>query len=105
MLLAEIAKVNVHDAIEDVSYNAATTVLTIAYKGDTVDKTINLPKENFLSAASFYAITNVLTLALVDGTKVPINFYEFVDTYTIDDMATIDMNLANDGTITANVKV
>ena len=100
---AEIAKVP--EAVEDVSYNATDAELTISYTGSTADKVINLPKENFLSAASFDAATHILTLTLVDETTVTVDLAELVDTYTVADTATVDMDLANDGTITASVKV
>ena len=99
---AEIAKVP--EAVEDVAYDASTANLTISYTGSTTDKVINLPKENFLSAASYDADTHILTLTLVDETEVTVDLGDLIDVYTVADTTTVDMTLSGNE-ISAAVKV
>lgn len=72
----------VNDCIDDqndIAYDPSTGTLTLTtVTGGT--ETVNLPVENFLSAASFDDITNDLTLTLVDGTTVTVALDDLVDT-------------------------
>lgn len=119
--------------VKDVAYDSATQKITFtfnddttkdvelkelltgaAYDGATGDFTftkangeavvINTPKENFLSAASFDAETNTLTLTLVDGTEVPVALGDLIDVYTVADTDSVDLEMV-DNEITANVKL
>lgn len=121
------------EAVMDVAYDAAAQKFTItyaddstsdielknlitgaAYNGETGDFTftvangeaivVNTPKENFLSAATFDEASHILTLTLVDGTTVPVDLKELVDTYTVNSTATVELAMSETGEITANVK-
>jgi len=64
------------------TYNGTTGALTFTNE-DGVANVINLPLEQFLSAASFNSATNVLTLTLNNGTTVPVNLAALIDLYTL----------------------
>jgi hypothetical protein len=98
-------EIELKDLVTNVAYDADKAELTISKANAEADTTINLPKENFLSAASFDATTNVLTMTLVDGTEVPVNLEELIDVYTGDETATAKVAVSEDNKISATVKV
>jgi len=88
---------------DDVSYDGTTGVLTFATNGGT-PKTVNLPVENFLSAASFDDATHILTLTLTNGSTVTVSLADLIDVYTGGDTSTAAVTVTG-GTVTASAKV
>lgn len=88
---------------DGVSYNGATGVLSFTTNGGTA-QTVNLPVEQFLSAASFDNATNVLSLTLNNGTAVEVNLADLVDAYSGTATGTADVSVAG-GIISASVKI
>lgn len=88
---------------DDVSYDGATGVLTFATNGGT-PKTVNLPVENFLSAASFDDSTSILTLTLTNGSTVTVSLADLIDVYTGGSSPTAEVSVSG-GVVTANAKV
>jgi hypothetical protein len=68
------------NAIKGVSYNSTTAVLTFTPISGTAT-TISLPKENFLSAASYSPTTKKLSLTLTDNSVVEVSLSELIDSY------------------------
>ena len=94
----------VAEFINDVEYDSSNSTLKFKKpNGEDVD--INLPKDNFLSAANFNAENNVLTLELVDGSKVDVPLAELLNVYTGDKTASASVNVSDEGLITANVLI
>lgn len=84
------------------NYNAETAEFTFTVANGEAVK-FNIPKENFLSTATFDEASHTLTLTLVDGTEVPVDLKELVDTYTVKSTATVELAMSATGEITANV--
>jgi len=78
--IVEFSPADAAMSVKDVQYNATTAVLTVTYTDNTTSA-VNLPKENFLSAASFNPTTKILTLTLVDNTTVTVDMKDLVDVY------------------------
>ncbi len=68
------------DLVSSVTYDGEGN-LTINAVGKTA-QTLNIGKENFLSAASFDEDTNELTLTLSNGTSFAVDLADLVDVYT-----------------------
>jgi hypothetical protein len=66
-------------SINEVSYNSTTAVLS--FKSPNGITTINLPKENFLSATAYNPTTKKLSLTLTDDSVVEVSLSELVDSY------------------------
>ena len=92
------------DFINDVEYDGEDGSLKFK-KPNGEDVTINLPKDNFLSAASFDADSNILTLELVDGSKVDVPLSELVNLYTGGDTNSAKVSVSEEGVITAEVLI
>lgn len=69
------------DVLTTLGYNAVTGVLTYVDENGAVT-TINLPVENFLSAATYNNATDILTLTLVNGTTFNVNLADLLDSVT-----------------------
>lgn len=87
-----------------VSYNAATGDLSFSTNGGT-PVVINIPKENFLTNASYDPATHILTLTFVDGSTTSIDLSDLVDTITVQNSNTVRLTLGSDGLLTANVRL
>lgn len=91
--------------VTDIEYNAVTAELTVHFKGEEKeDKVINLPKENFLSSASYDGDTHILTLTLQDTTTVTVNLEDLIDVYTGSETNSATVNVTGN-VVTADVKI
>ena len=66
------------ETVTGLQYDASTGALTYMKEDGTQDVII-LPLENFLTAASFDAASDVLTLTLTNGTQFQVNLSDLVD--------------------------
>lgn len=100
-----VAKTTLDGLAVSMNYEETTGALTIADQSGAVLSTVNLDLERFVSDASFDPETNKITLKFNDNqTPLEIDVAHLVDTYTVDDTATVDLTM-DSNKITADVKV
>lgn len=88
---------------DGVSFDGSTGELSFTANGGTPVK-VNLPVEQFLSAATYDNVSNILTLTLSNETKFDVNLADLVDTYSGESSNTATVSV-NEGKITASVNV
>lgn len=89
--------------LDGVTYDGTTGVLSFTTNGGE-EKTVNLPVENFLSAASFNKENNVLTLTLTSGGTVDVSLADLVDVYTGTTGSTANVDVSS-GVVSASVNI
>lgn len=77
-----VAFIQANETTTSLAYNGTTGNLTYTDE-DGVVTTLNVGVENFLSAASYDAPTNVLTLTLANGMTFPIDLTDLVDPVSV----------------------
>lgn len=90
--------------INGVSHDAETGDITFT-RNNAEPVVFNIPKDNFLSAASFKKTTNILTLELTNGTKVDVSLKDLMNVYSGGETDTAAVAVDEDGEITVNVNV
>jgi hypothetical protein len=67
--------------INDIQYDGATGDITLKFSDGSNDKIINIPVDNFLSAAEYDPETRTLTLAMQNGEEIYIDLGDLVHEY------------------------
>jgi hypothetical protein len=89
------------------AYDKKTGALTLQdINGTTLGDAINLDLERFVSAATYDPDTNKITLSFNDNSDpLEIDVADLVDTYTVEDTTSIDLELDSSNKITAALKL
>ncbi len=89
--------------VDGAIFNGTTGVLSLTTNGGTPIE-INLPVEQFLSAAAYDADTHTLTLTMTDNSTFDVDLADLIDTYTGSENNAIAVTIAN-GQISAALKI